>query len=186
LDAAVDDKRLRFEAQAVPHLDAAYNLARWLARSTADADDIVQDAMIRAYRAFDDVKGGDVKPWLLAIVRNCFLTSAARNTKERKIIPLTDEGRGAHNEAYIDEAPDPEIALIHADQGRSLGLFIAGLPQEFREIIILREMEELPYRDIAQITGAPMGTVMSRLARARAMLKERWHRTIEGGRHAVR
>jgi RNA polymerase sigma-70 factor (ECF subfamily) len=182
----MDDKRLRFEAQAVPHLDAAYNLARWLARSPADADDIVQEAMMRAYRAFDDVRGGDVKPWLLAIVRNCFFTSTAHQTRERKIIPLVDDGRGTDGEAYVDETPDPEIALIHADQGRKLGGLISGLPQEFREVIILREMEELPYRDIAQITGVPMGTVMSRLARARAMLKERWNRTVEGGRHAVR
>ena len=95
----MDDKRLRFEAQALPHLDAAYNLARWLSRSPADADDIVQDAMIRAYRAFDELRGGDVKPWLLAIVRNCFLTSAARQTKERKIIPLIGDVRDAENGA---------------------------------------------------------------------------------------
>ena len=182
----MDEKRLRFETQALPHLDAAYNLARWLARSPADADDIVQEAMMRAYRAFDDVRGGDVKPWLLAIVRNCFLTSAARQTRERKIIPLMGDGQSEAMDAYVDEKPNPEVALIHADQGRKLGSLIAALPQEFREVIILREMEELPYRDIAQITGAPMGTVMSRLARARAMLRERWDRTLEGGRHAVR
>jgi RNA polymerase sigma-70 factor (ECF subfamily) len=186
LDAAVDDKRLRFEAQALPHLDAAYNLARWLSRSPADADDIVQDAMIRAYRAFDDVKGGDVKPWLLTIVRNCFLTSAARRTKERKIIPLIDDGHDGDNDTYVDDKPDPEIALMHADEGRKLSRLMAGLPQDFREVVILREMEDLPYRDIAEIIGVPIGTVMSRLARGRAMLKERWSRTVEGGRHVVR
>ncbi len=153
----MDDKRLRFEAQALPHLDAAYNLARWLSRSPADADDIVQDAMMRAYRAFDDVKGGEVKPWLLAIVRNCFLTSAARQTKERKIIPLIGDGRDADNSAYVDDKPDPEIALMHADEGRKLSRLISGLPQEFREVVILREMEE-----------------------------ERWSRNVDGGRHAVR
>ena len=182
----MDDKRLRFEAQALPHLDAAYNLARWLSRSPADADDIVQDAMIRAYRAFDDVKGGDVKPWLLTIVRNCFLSSAARQTKERKIIPLLDGGRDVDNDAYVDDKPDPEIALIHADESRKLIRLISGLPQEFREVVILREMEDLTYRDIAEIIGTPIGTVMSRLARGRAMLKERWNRNVEGGRHAVR
>ena len=182
----MDDKRLRFEAQALPHLDAAYNLARWLARSPADADDIVQEAMIRAYRAFDDVKGGRVKPWLLAIVRNCFFTAAARQNKERKVIPLIDNGRDSDTDAYVDETPDPEIALIRADEGRKLNRLISGLPQEFREVVVLREMEDLPYRDIAEIVGVPIGTVMSRLARGRAMLKERWHRSIEGGRHAVR
>ena len=182
----MDDKRLRFEAQALPHLDAAYNLARWLTGSRSEADDIVQDAMIRAYRAFDDVKGGDVKPWLLAIVRNCFFTAATRLTKERKIISLTGQSHTEGDDAYVDEAPDPEIALIRADQGRKLSGLIATLPQEFREVIVLREMEDLSYKEIAQITATPIGTVMSRLARGRAILKERWNRQMEGGRHAVR
>jgi RNA polymerase sigma-70 factor (ECF subfamily) len=181
----MDDKRVRFETQALPHLDAAYNLARWLARSPADADDIVQDAMMRAFRAFDDVKGGDVKPWLLAIVRNCFL-SAARRTQERKVIPLVDETEPENDAGYVDEKPNPEISAMRADQSRKLNSLISGLPQEFREVVILREMEELSYRDIAQITATPIGTVMSRLARGRAMLRERWNRDIEGGRHAMR
>ena len=182
----MDDKRVRFEAQALPHLDAAYNLARWLTRSPADADDIVQDAMMRAYRAFDDVKGGDVKPWLLTIVRNCFFT-AARREKERKVIPLIDERRDGGEEAsYRDEGADPEVAAMQADQLRKLNGLIAGLPQEFREVIVLREMEDLSYRDIAEIVAVPIGTVMSRLARGRTMLRERWNRNVEGGRHAVR
>ena len=182
----MDDRRLRFEAQALPHLDAAYNLARWLTGSRSEADDIVQDAMVRAYRAFDDVRGGDVKPWLLAIVRNCFYTAAARLTKERKVISLMEQSHTEDDDAYVDEAPDPEIALIHADQGRKLSGLIATLPQEFREVIVLREMEDLSYKEIAQITATPIGTVMSRLARGRAILKERWIRQMEGGRHAVR
>ena len=181
----MDDKRVRFEAQALPHFDAAYNLARWLTRSPADADDIVQDAMMRAYRAFDDVRGGDVKPWLLAIVRNCFLT-ATRRAKERKVIPLIDERRDAEEIEYADEAPDPETTAMQADQSRKLNGLIAGLPQEFREVIVLREMEDLSYRDIAEIVAVPIGTVMSRLARGRALLRERWNRNVEGGRHAVR
>ena len=96
------DRRRRFEAQALPHLDAAYNLARWLARPPLDADDIVQDAMLRAYRAFDSVRGEDVKPWLLAIVRNCFLTVASQ-TKRKQDVPLP-----ADNE--IDLADPPLIA----------------------------------------------------------------------------
>jgi RNA polymerase sigma-70 factor (ECF subfamily) len=181
----MDDKRVRFEAHALPHLDAAYNLARWLTRSPADADDVVQDAMMRAFRAFDDVRGGEVKPWLLAIVRNCFLT-AARRAKDRKIIPLIDERRDGEEAPYHDEAPDPEAAAVHADQSRKLNGLIAGLPQEFREVVVLREMEDLSYREIAEIVGVPLGTVMSRLARGRALLKEKWEHNVEGGRHAVR
>src|SRR5215469_14889096 len=101
----------QFEQVVLPHLDAAYNLARWLVRSPADADDIVQEAMMRAYRAFDDVKGGDVKPWLLTIVRNCFF-SAARRAKERKVIPLVDESGPKNDAAYIDENPDPELTAM--------------------------------------------------------------------------
>src|SRR5690242_14491915 len=106
--------------------------------------------MIRAYRAFDDVRGGDVKPWLLTIVRNCFLKASTRQSKERKVIPLIDDGRDSDNEAYVDDKPDPEIALIRADEGHKLSRLISGLPQEFREVVILREMEDLPYRDIAE------------------------------------
>ena len=164
----MDDKRVRFEAQALPHLDAAHNLARWLVRSPADV-----------------VEGGDVKPWLLAIVRNCFLT-AARRAQERKIIPLMDERAGADETDYADDAPDPETAAMRADQSRKLNGLIAGLPQEFREVIVLREMEDLSYREIAEIVAVPIGTVMSRLARGRALLKERWNRNVEGGRHAMR
>ena len=181
----MDDKRVRFEAQALPHLDAAYNLARWLTRSPTDADDIVQDAMMRAFRAFDDVKGGDVKPWLLAIVRNCFFT-ATRKAKDRKVIPLIDERREADDADYVEEGPDPEAAAVHADQSRKLNGLISTLPQEFREVVVLREMEDLSYREIADIVGVPIGTVMSRLARGRALLKEKWDRNVEGGRHAVR
>jgi RNA polymerase sigma-70 factor, ECF subfamily len=89
----MDDKRRRFEAQALPHLDAAHNLARWLARSPADAEDIVQEALLRAYRGFDAFRGGNAKPWLLTIVRNCFFTAAAQ-TRQRRHVPLPEEDRG--------------------------------------------------------------------------------------------
>ena len=186
VNASIGDRRHRFEAQALPHLDAAYNLARWLARSPADADDIVQDAMLRAFRAFDELRGANVKPWLLAIVRNCFLTTASRRVRDRKIIPLPDERGAQAEEALIDDTADPEQAAVRTDQRRKLNRLIAGLPQEFREVIVLREMEELSYRDIAQVTETPIGTVMSRLARGRALLKEQWDRQIEGERHAMR
>jgi RNA polymerase sigma-70 factor (ECF subfamily) len=180
----MDDKRRRFEAQALPHLDAAHNLARWLARSPADADDIVQEAILRAYRSFDGFRGGDARPWLLAIVRNCFFTTLTQ-ARRKMHVPLPDESAANEEAALIDESPDPENAAIHADQSRKLDQIVAGLPEEFREVLVLREMEDLSYRDIAQVIGAPIGTVMSRLARGRALLKERWLKDVEGVRHGV-
>jgi len=159
----MDDRRRRFEAQALPHLDAAYNLARWLSRSPADADDIVQDAMLRAFRAFDGFRGQDAKPWLLAIVRNCGL-SAGTGARRRGLTSLED--------SMADEGPGPEEAAIQAGHQRRLDTMIARLPADFREVLILREMEDMSYREIAEITGAPIGTVMSRLARARTLLRQ--------------
>jgi len=160
----MDDRRRRFEAQALPHLDAAYNLARWLSRSPVDAEDIVQDAMLRAFRAFDGFRGGDAKAWLLTIVRNCWL-SAGKATRRRGHTSLEDENLTAPDR-------DPEESAIQAGTKRRLDTMIAGLPEEFREVLILREMEDMSYREIAEVTSVPIGTVMSRLARARAMLRE--------------
>jgi RNA polymerase sigma-70 factor (ECF subfamily) len=160
----MDDRRRRFEAQALPHLDAAYNLARWLSRSPADADDIVQDAMLRAFRGFDGFRGGDAKAWLLTIVRNCW-RSAGTATKRRGHMALEDE-------ILVFEGADPEEAAIQSGARRQLDRMIAQLPEEFREVLILREMEDMSYREIAEVTGVPIGTVMSRLARARATFRE--------------
>jgi RNA polymerase sigma factor (sigma-70 family) len=181
----MSDRRARFEAQALPHLDAAYNLARWLARPPLDADDIVQDALLRAFRAFDSFRGDNVKPWLLQIVRNCFLTAAGQARRTRNVPIVEDNQPGADDPAWISDTPDPESTAIRAEESRRLDAVIATLPREFREVLILREMEDLSYREIAQITGAPIGTVMSRLARARGMLKERWLSDVEGVRHVV-
>ncbi len=157
----MDDRRRRFEELVLPHLDAATNLARWLAR--AEADDVVQEAMLRAFRSFETFRGGDAKPWLLAIVRNCYLTTMGR---KRVTTQLSEEEPAPE--------PDPETIAAQSDQARKLSIAVAGLPQEFREALILREMEDLSYREIAAITGVPIGTVMSRLARGRALLRERW------------
>src|SRR5579864_7673053 len=175
----MSDRRARFEAQALPHLDAAYNLARWLARPPLDADDIVQDAMLRAYQALDSFRGDNLKPWLLTIVRNCFLTAAGNARRTRNVQIVEDDQSEADDPAWISDAPDPEAAAISAEERRRLDQVIALLPREFREVLVLREMEDLSYREIAQITGAPIGTVMSRLARARGMLKEKWHSDVE-------
>ena len=159
----MDDRRRRFEAQALPHLDAAYNLARWLSRSPTDADDIVQDAMLRAFRAFDGFAGGDIRAWLLTIVRNCWRSAGAAG--RRRAYTVLDEN-------LVAAEPDPEVTAVQAGTRRRLDAAIAGLPDEFREVLILREMDDMSYREIAEVTGAPIGTVMSRLARARAALRE--------------
>lgn len=164
----MDERRQRFEAQALPHLDAAYNLARWLARQPAEAEDIVQEAMLRAFRAFDGFRGSDARPWLLAIVRNCWRDAGAA-ARRRAEAPLEAAGDPADS-----AAPDPEAAAIAAGEGRKLETLLKTLPPEYREVLILREMEEMSYRDIAEITKTPIGTVMSRLARSRALLRERW------------
>lgn len=166
----MDDRRKRFEADVLPHLDAAYNLARWLARAPADAEDIVQDAMLRAYRGFDGLRGADAKPWLLAIVRNCW-RSLAQDTKRRGHVALSDEDSA---ELVPAAAGDPEMDAVRASEGRSLDRILQDMPDAFREVVILREMEELSYREIAEIAQVPIGTVMSRLARARALLRDKW------------
>ena len=159
----MDERRRRFEAQALPHLDAAYNLARWLSRSPADADDIVQDAMLRAFRGFDGFRGDDVRAWLLTIVRNCW-RSAGTASRRRGHTELDEETAA--------DMPGPEETAIETSRRRRLDAMIALLPEEFRDVLILREMEDMSYRQIAEITGSPIGTVMSRLARARVMFRE--------------
>lgn len=174
----MDDRRRRFEAQALPHLDAAINLARWLTRSHADADDVVQDAMMRAWRAFDGFRGGDIRPWLLTIVRNCWRTSMSER-KRRGHVALPEENTQQPGDELAYAGPSPESAAMQSDAGRKLDAVIATLPDEFREVLILREMEDLSYREIATITDVPLGTVMSRLNRARAMLREKWLGEVE-------
>lgn len=158
----MDEKRRRFEALAMPHLDAAYNLARWLGGQ--EADDIVQEAMLNAFRSFDGFRGEAVRPWLLQIVRNCHLNARARN-RRHAAEPL-------ENFEVEAQGPTPEGAALQHDMGRVANAAIARLPQEFREVVVLRELEDMSYRDIAHVTGAPIGTVMSRLARGRALLKK--------------
>lgn len=171
--------RQRFEDVALPHLDAAYNLARWLTRNDSDAADVVQEAMLRALTYFDSYRGENAKAWLLSIVRNTCFRWLERN-RSAAVLALSEE-----IEAQIDDAldrpgseppPDPETLLTRQRDAALLSDLIAELPPLFREILVLREMEELSYRDIGDVLGVPMGTVMSRLARARGLLKEAWHR----------
>ena len=174
----MDEKRLRFEAQVLPHMDAAYRFARWLSRSPADADDVVQEAILRAFRAFGALRSADAKAWLLTIVKNCH-ASALRQQQRRALVPLPDEADARDGHAVIASAEDPEGESIRLDDERSLSTLLSTLPEDYREILVLREIEELSYREIATVMNMPMGTVMSRLARARAALRTQWLQQME-------
>ncbi|HEX4152228.1 MAG TPA: sigma-70 family RNA polymerase sigma factor [Steroidobacteraceae bacterium] len=181
----MNDRRARFEAQVLPHLDAAYRFARWLSYSPADAQDVVQDALLRAFRSFDSLRGSDARTWLLVIVRNCHFT-AARQRRRRAAVPLPEEHESENAEAMISQSPGPEVASILRDQARTWDRLIAALPEEQRTVLLLREIEDLDYAQIATVTAVPIGTVMSRLARARAALRSRWLSDPEETPHAVR
>ena len=169
----------RFRRLVIPHLDAAYNLARYLARDPDVAQDLVQDAFLRALRSFGTFRGEDARPWLLAIVRNRFLTWATSRRSER-IVSLEGGGSDAEAPALPDpDQEDPEAALMRRDDITTLRDLIEALPSPFREVLVLREIEELSYQEIATVTGTPIGTVMSRLARARQVLQRSWRSLSE-------
>ena len=181
----MDEKRARFEAQVLPHLDAAYRFARWLSHAPGDADDVVQEAVLRAFRAFESLRGSDVKAWLKTIVRNCHAT-ALKQRQRRAFVELPEENDAQDGYAVNATTPNPEDESIRRDEQRTLDRLIAALPEEHRTVLTLREIEEMDYRQIAQVTNVPIGTVMSRLARARAALKARWMQEVEGEPRAVR
>jgi RNA polymerase sigma-70 factor (ECF subfamily) len=157
----------RFEHLVLPHLDAAYNLARWLAREPHDAEDVVQDACIRALKYLDSLQGHDARGWFLAIVRNTFYDWVRRN-RPADVVSGDDELL----ESIVDgAAASPEQHALRGAQMRALSDAIAALPLPFREVLVLRELEDLSYKEIARIADIPIGTVMSRLSRARAILQ---------------
>jgi RNA polymerase sigma-70 factor, ECF subfamily len=158
-----------FAAVALPHLDAAFNLARWLTGSRADAEDVVQEAMVRALTYFPSYRGGSGRAWILQIVRNTAYGLLKTRRGERQILNVSADP-AAQIESIPDLADDPEKALILSDDLGRVDALIESLPLELRETLVLRELEELSYREIAQITAAPLGTVMSRLWRARRLL----------------
>jgi RNA polymerase sigma factor (sigma-70 family) len=174
-----DERRGRFEAQVLQHLDAAYRYARWLSRSAIDADDVVQEATLRAFRSFEDLRGTDAKAWLLTIVRNCHLTVKKQRSR-RKFVPLPDEHEEGGGVELVASTPGPEAAAMDRDEQRTLQRLMSTLPEEHREVLVLREVEDMDYREIATVTSLPIGTVMSRLARARASLRSRWLAEAEG------
>jgi RNA polymerase sigma-70 factor (ECF subfamily) len=166
----------RFEALALPHLDAAFNLARWLARNDQDASDIVQEAFLRAFEAFDGMRGDNARPWLLAIVRNTCFTWLARHRPGTSLLPYDEE---VH--ATADEEANPERCALRADDKRRVDAAIERLPIEFREVIVLRELEDLSYKEIATVLALPIGTVMSRLSRGRRLLAQYLGNGADGG-----
>jgi len=168
-----NEKRRRFEALMMGHLDAAYNLARWLTGNREDAQDAVQEAYLRAYRYFGGFDAALGRPWLLAIVRNaCFsLIEQRRIAGGHEAFDEGLHGGGALASAELERAmPGPEQAAVARSENARLERAIAALPPEFREVLVLRELEGLSYKDIAHVADIPMGTVMSRLSRARQML----------------
>lgn len=154
-----------FEQIMLPHLDAAYNLARWLTRNPQDAEDVVQEAYLRALRFFNSFVGGDGKAWLLAIVRN---TCRTLHQRERGALQVPFD-ESVHQ---AGQAVNAEAGLERDAAHAGLRNCLQALPAEYREVLIMREMEEMPYKDIAYAAGLPMGTVMSRLSRARRRLQD--------------
>ena len=168
-------KAERFKQLALPHLDAIYTLARYLLRNTSDADDAVQECYLRAFRHFDSFRGGPIKPWLLAILRNVCHASYAGNTR---LVYTADAGSEpdatAAKPIWREDSETPEQMVLRRHESETMWRLIGELPAEFKEVIVLREINDLSYRDIATVIAAPIGTVMSRLARGRKMLREAW------------
>ena len=161
------NQHTRFEDLVMPHLDAGYNLARWLTRNVNDAEDVVQDACVRALKYVGSLRDGEARAWFLTIVRHAFYDWCKRN---RPAEIVKDDGT-AIDMAAADSAAGPARAAQRRAESRLLADAVAELPLIFREVLILRELEELSYKEIARIADVPVGTVMSRLARARGLLQ---------------
>jgi len=160
------DASANFDQTILPHLDAAYNLARWLIGNERDAEDVTQEACLRAFKFFDGFRGGDARAWLLTIVRRSAWTWLRSNRRHEEAVEFDEELHGG-----IDVAASPEVSLIRAGDVDAVRQAIATLPAVFREVLVLRELEDCSYKEIADIAGVPIGTVMSRLTRARRQLQ---------------
>jgi RNA polymerase sigma factor (sigma-70 family) len=172
-----NDLHVRFQQEIVPHLDAAYNFARFLSRNPDAAQDIVQEAFLRAYRGFDGYQGGDARAWIFTIVRNCYynwLIDRRRKARMEIDVHRSDDS----GEFSIDDVPSeedtPDMALLRSSEASTVRLVLNKLPRSLREVLVLRELEGLSYRQIAETVAMPIGTVMSRLARARTLFESAW------------
>ncbi len=163
-----------FSRSVMPHLDAAYNLARWLTRNDADAEDVVQDAMIRAYRFFDSLREADARPWLLTIVRNTTYSWLQKN-RPTDVVPIDDTSTLSADVVTIGHASpmetNPEVILLQSANRKLVNQALEDIPVGYREVLVMRELEDLSYKEIASIVGIPIGTVMSRLSRGRDLLR---------------
>ncbi|WEK42178.1 MAG: sigma-70 family RNA polymerase sigma factor [Candidatus Sphingomonas colombiensis] len=168
------DPQLRFRELMLPHLDAAYNFAHYLTRDTSIAEDVVQDTFLRAFKSFDSYRDGPPRPWLFAILRNCWRDRVGEQVRRERLVmsevALSDAEAAAVANIADDANDTPETALARTREIDTVRGVISDLPEPLRETLILREMEGFSYREIAALTDVPIGTVMSRLARARAML----------------
>ena len=169
------EDRARFEQLVLPHVDAAFNLARWLLRGRSDAEDVAQEALLRACRFFGGFNGGDARAWLLQIVRNTCYTWLEKNR------PM-DLSMEFNEELHKQTSATPETLAIVADDHKRLTLALETLPPRFREVLVLRELEGCSYKEIATITSIPIGTVMSSLSRARRQLYSALTNSSEGAR----
>lgn len=169
-----------FERLALPHLDAAYNLARWLTRNDHDAQDVVQDAYLRAYKYFASFRGENFRAWLLSVVRRAAYDWIKRN-RPTEVVPAAEFD--VESVASDSDADSPDAALLRKADRKMVNEMIAALPAAFREVVVLRELHELSYKEIAKIAEVPVGTVMSRLARARALLAADARRRLGEGGH---
>jgi RNA polymerase sigma factor (sigma-70 family) len=185
LDAEASE---RFQRLVLPQMDAAYNFARFLSRDADAAHDIVQDAFLKACRHFGSFRDGNVRAWLFAIVRNChhdWRATQARNTRYEADLDTGEEDDfegGSVLDRIVSEEDTPEAALIRKTEAERVRGVLLGLPRPLRELLVLRELEHLSYREIATVTALPIGTVMSRLARARSAFAETWTQDARTGR----
>jgi RNA polymerase sigma-70 factor (ECF subfamily) len=175
-DAGADhEKARRFRDAALPHIDDAFTLARYLLRNVADAEDAVQECYLRAFRHFDAYRGPAMKPWLLAILRNVCNAEFTRRSKYAPADSPVEEPATQVLPLWQEPDGSPETVLLRRQDDDTIRRLVAGLPLPFREAIVLRELNDLSYQEIAEIAGVPVGTVMSRLARARSMLRAAWN-----------
>jgi RNA polymerase sigma-70 factor (ECF subfamily) len=181
------DRARRFRDATLPHLDALYTFARYLLRDPADADDAVQECYLRALRHFDTLRSPDVKPWLFAILRNVCRAEYGRRSRVLLYDVNSEPDIQEGTIPLWHEAQDtPETEILRKLDAETIRGLVAALPDAFREVIVLREVDDLSYREIAAVVSAPVGTVMSRLARGRALLREAWLKTEHKEAHQGR
>jgi RNA polymerase sigma-70 factor (ECF subfamily) len=178
-DSGNEGKAGQFRDLVLPHLDDVYTLARYLMGSAADAEDAAQECYLRAFRHFNSYRGPAIKPWLLAILRNTCRAAYAKNTSVVYTDAEVENTGAAAPPIWIEAVDTPERLVLRQHDTDTMRRLIEGLPSDFREVIVLREINELSYREIATVIDAPIGTVMSRLARGRALLRAAWI-TAEG------